>query len=276
MFSQCQQCQQNIPHTTPYDVVRRAPEPFPAPAPSQLTLSALLSANLHLGHSTSLWHPRTLPFVFGTRNNISIINLELTLSHLRRACAVTQEVAYRNGVIVFVGTRPGMHPILYKAATEGSAYCVTRRWVAGTITNASEILDRGEEMRVNKEVIKGMSMEDAETLGLAHRRSVGSREEGRDKRTPRFYRPDLLIVLNVRENVIALAETKKFGIPTIGMIDTDCDPTCVTYPIAGNDDSLRATELVVGVLAKAAKEGRKERGRWVEGIERRKIVARKE
>ncbi|KAG0228826.1 37S ribosomal protein, mitochondrial [Actinomortierella wolfii] len=197
------------------------------PASNTLTISQLLAAGLHLGHSTSLWNSASMPFIYGIREGISIINLEHTLTHLRRACTVTKAVARQGGIILFVGTRDGMEYVTIDAALSCGAYHVSSKWTPGTITNAQEIVG-------------------PHTPRLP---------EARAGDLPKPFRPDLMIVLNPLENQIAIKEATKFHIPTIGITDTDIDPRVVSYPIPANDDSVRGVELIAKVLAEAAKEG---------------------
>ena len=208
-----------------------APKPKSAlnenPKPRDLTFAQLLAAGLHLGHSTSLWNVASMPFVFGVREGISIINLEHTMTHLRRACTVTKAVARQGGIILFIGTRDGMEHVTIDAAKSCSAYYVASKWCPGTITNAQEIVG-------------------------PHTPRLPGAQAG-DLAKP--FRPDLVIVLNPLENMIAIKEANRFHIPTIAITDTDVDPRIVSYPIPGNDDSVRGVELVAKVLAEAAKEG---------------------
>ncbi|KAF9123392.1 37S ribosomal protein, mitochondrial [Mortierella sp. 14UC] len=208
-----------------------APKPKSAlksnPSSNSLTIAQLLAAGLHLGHSTSLWNVASMPFVFGVREGISIINLEHTLTHLRRACTVTKAVARQGGIILFIGTREGVNHVTIDAAKSCSAYYVASKWCPGTITNAQEIVG-------------------------PHTPRLPEARAG-DLAKP--FRPDLVIVLNPLENMIAIKEATRFNIPTIAITDTDVDPRIVSYPIPANDDSVRGVELVAKVLAEAAKEG---------------------
>jgi len=197
------------------------------PKSRDLTIAQLLASGLHLGHSTSLWNVASMPFVFGIREGISIINLEHTITHLRRACTVTKAVARQGGIILFIGTRDGMEHVTIDAAKSCSSYYVASKWCPGTITNAQEIVG-------------------------PHTPRLPGAQAG-DLAKP--FRPDLVIVLNPIENMIAIKEATRFHIPTIAITDTDVDPRIVSYPIPGNDDSVRGVELVAKVLAEAAKEG---------------------
>ncbi|KAG0253021.1 37S ribosomal protein, mitochondrial [Mortierella polycephala] len=208
-----------------------APKPRSAlnsrPTSNTVTIAQFLAAGLHLGHSTSLWNVASMPFVFGIREGISIINLEHTLTHLRRACTVTKAVARQGGIILFIGTRSGMDHVTVDAAKSCNAYYVASKWCPGTITNAQEIVGPHTPL-----------LSDARPGDLA-----------------KPFRPDLVIVLNPIENMIAIKEATRFNIPTIAITDTDVDPRIVSYPIPANDDSVRGVELVAKVLAEAAKEG---------------------
>ncbi|RUP51133.1 ribosomal protein S2, flavodoxin-like domain-containing protein [Jimgerdemannia flammicorona] len=219
---------ENFPKPLP-DPPRFIPNPAPpsqSPTSYTLTISHLIAAGLHLGHSTSLWNPATLPFIFGTRAGISIINLEHTLVHLRRACQVLREISLRGGIIIFVGTRPGIYRVVINAARRAEAYHIFTRWIPGTLTNAIQVLGRYAPPNPDD-----------------------------PSRPPRIFKPDVLIVLNPIENEIAIAEAMLNRVPVIAITDTDYDPRKVTYPIPANDDSVRGVELVAGVLAEAAREG---------------------
>ncbi|RKP10365.1 ribosomal protein S2, flavodoxin-like domain-containing protein, partial [Thamnocephalis sphaerospora] len=209
------------------------------PSPSRLTIARMLASGMHIGHSDALWHPLNLPFIFGTRAGVHIINLEHSLTYLRRACRVVRDVAHQGGIILFVGTRPGQQHLPVEAARRSGSYYVSQRWVAGTITNAHKLLRRSQQQGGGSAMNKPAELE-ARVL--------------RPRQDP-IYRPDLMVVLNPLENRIALNEAQKMHIPTVGLIDTDCDPRCVTYPIPGNDDSLRSVELVANVLSMAARDG---------------------
>lgn len=203
-----------------------------------MTISKLLAAGLHLGHSTSLWNPATLPFIFGTRAGISIINLEHTLVYLRRACNVVREVAQRGGTILFVGTRPEISELTIDAARTADGYHVSGKWTPGTLTNAHQVLGRH-------------ATPDPQDPG----------------RPPKTYKPDIMVLFNPLENDIAIAEAQLNNIPTIAITDSDYDPRRVTYPIPANDDSIRGVHLVAKVLATSAREG---------VIKRKQLLDRKE
>ena len=210
------------------------------PKPEDVTLELLLASQSHLGHSTSLWNPMNARYIYGIRQGIHIISLDVTAAHLRRACRVVSGIAERGGLILFVGTRKGQDRCIVNAAEMAGGYHLFDQWVPGSLTNGPEIL-RKCQMKVVDEF-------DREISGF---------EEALEHMAP--LKPDLVICLNPLENWIMLHECGMNAVPTIGIVDTDANPTWVTYPIPANDDSLRCVQLIAGVLARAAQEGNKER-----------------
>ncbi|KAI4718086.1 hypothetical protein E4T48_05662 [Aureobasidium sp. EXF-10727] len=218
------------------------------PSPDEISLELLLASQSHLGHSTSLWNPANARYIFGVRQGVHIISLDQTASHLRRACAVVRGVAQRGGLILFVGTREGQERIVVKAAELAGGCHLFDRWIPGSITNGAQILGRCRTKVVdeNDKEIKGFE-EQLEAKGAL--------------------KPDLVVCLNPLENYVLLHECGLNNIPTIGVIDTDANPTWVTYPIPANDDSLRCINLIGGVLGRAAEAGMKSRlGQAANGV----------
>lgn len=180
-----------------------------------------------MGHSRSLLNPNFMPYVYGTRADISIIDLDQTLPLLRRASNVTRAIAHRGGSILFIGTRPDLRPIVLKAAErvgETQGFYVGERWLPGTLTNKMQTF--------GAEVLK-------DTLIV----------------------PDLVVLLNPLSNMNAIRECAISHIPTIGIIDSNADPRIVMYPIPANDESTGTAELVAGMLSIAAQEGKARRAK---------------
>ncbi|KAJ5551316.1 hypothetical protein N7535_000734 [Penicillium sp. DV-2018c] len=218
----------------PENVIRNPPKP------SQISLEMLLAAQTHLGHSTSRWNPQNSRYIFGIREGVHIISLDVTAAHLRRAAKVVEEVAARGGLILFAGTRKGQKRAVVKAAELAKGYHIFERWIPGSLTNGEQILGHCETKVVNAldEELPDFKAD------LADRPSL---------------KPDLVVCLNPLENVVLLHECGLNNVPTIGVIDTDADPTRVTYPIPANDDSLRATCLIAGILGRAGEAGQARR-----------------
>ena len=192
------------------------------------------------------------------RQDIHIFCLETTAAHLRRAAKIVEGVSEKGGLILFVGTRPGHDRAVVKAAKLAGGCHLFERWTPGAITNASQILGHGKVIE--------MDMRDRIKMQSPH----GSQQQQQQQQQQKLedvnktVKPDLVVCLNPLENYILLHECGLYGIPTIGIIDTDADPTWVTYPIPANDDSLRAVHLITGVLGRAAEEGKIRRIRRAE------------
>ena len=216
----------------PSSILRRPP------TADEITLPMLLANQTHLGHHTSLWNPSNSGYIFGIRDEIHIISLDVTYAYLKRAAKVVQAVAERGGIILFVGTRSGMTEITVNSARLAEGYHVFHRWVPGSLTNGQQILGNG-----------GVKVVDIKDNVLTEYDDMLS------KGIHQVMRPDLVVCMNPIENQVCLHECGVFNVPTIGIIDTDANPTCVTYPIPANDDSLRSVGLIGGVLGNAGKEG---------------------
>ncbi|WPH04131.1 Hypothetical protein R9X50_00701600 [Acrodontium crateriforme] len=211
------------------------------PRPKDITLELLLASQSHLGHATSLWHPANAKYIFGIRgveDPIHIISLDVTAAHLRRACKVVQGVTERGGLVLFVGTRSGQARTVVRAAQMAQGCHLFTRWIPGSITNGQQILGRCQKKVVDEH--------DVEVEGFAEQLN----------QLPAV-KPDLVVCLNPLENYVLLRECGLNNIPTIGIVDTDVNPTWVTYPIPANDDSLRCVQVVAGVLGRAGQEGQR-------------------
>jgi small subunit ribosomal protein S2 len=199
------------PHYQPHTLLSHPP------SPADVTLELLLASEAHQGHATSLWNPANARYIYGIRQGIHIISLEATAAHLRRAAKVVQEVSRRGGMVLFVGTREGQDTAVVRAAQLAKGYHLFERWIPGSITNGQQILGRCRTKVVNEK--------DEEVPGFE--------EQLYDRPV---LRPDLVVCMNPLENYVLLHECALNNIPTIGVIDTNADPTWVTYPIPANDD----------------------------------------
>lgn len=219
------------------------------PSPSEITLELLLASQSHIGHAIPLWNPANARYIFGIRSTggttphndpksdpIHIISLDATAAHLRRACKVVSGVAERGGLILFVGTREGQARAVVKAAKMAGGCHLFGKWIPGSITNGQQILGRCAKKVVNEH--------DEEVPGFSDQLFASA-----------ALKPDLVVCLNPVENYVLLHECGLNHIPTIGVIDTDANPTWVTYPIPANDDSVRCIQLIAGVLGRAGEEG---------------------
>ncbi|RAK88132.1 40S ribosomal protein S2 [Aspergillus costaricaensis CBS 115574] len=211
------------------------------PKATDVTLEMLLANQTHLGHSTSRWNPQNSRYIFGIREGTHIISLDITAAYLRRAAKIVEEVAFRGGLVLFAGTRKGQKRAVVRAAELAQGYHIFERWIPGSLTNGQQILGHCDKKIVNglDETIEDLWKEELEGY--------------------RALKPDLVVCLNPVENVVLLHECGLNNVPTIGIIDTDADPTRVTYPIPANDDSLRSVTLIAGVLGRAGEAGQQRR-----------------
>ena len=179
-------------------------------------------------------------YIFGIRQGVHIISLDVTAAHLRRACRVVSGVTERGGLILFVGTRRGQDRCVIKAAELAGGCHLFERWIPGSITNGQQILGDCRKKVVDE-----------------HDNEVKGYEDNLVDHP--VLKPDLVVCLNPLENWVMLQECGLNNIPTIGIIDTDADPTWVTYPIPANDDSLRCVQVIAGALGRAGEEGNAKR-----------------
>ncbi|KAF2143062.1 uncharacterized protein K452DRAFT_269771 [Aplosporella prunicola CBS 121167] len=220
------------PYYAPHTLVNNPPRP------SDVTLELLLASQAHLGHSTAVWNPANARYIFGIREGIHIIALDQTAAYLRRAAKVVREVARRGGLILFVGTRDGQERAIVKAAQLAQGCHLYDRWIPGSLTNGQQILGKCR-MKVVDEMDKELPDFNPQLIDRP------------------VLKPDLVVCLNPLENYVLLHECALNHVPTIGIIDTNAFPTWVTYPIPANDDSLRCTQVIAGVLGRAGEEGQK-------------------
>jgi len=221
----------------------------------ELTVSHLLAATAQIGHTLTRFARANQANVYGVRHKLAIIDVEkATLPALRRAAAVVRSICERDGVVLFLGTRPGQQASVLAAAKrlgKNGYHVTTDRWLPGSITNAPKLL-AGSVIHAlgNDRDLNGLASENSENPSF-----------NSTKLAAQTLQPDLLVVLNPIENLHAIREANQCNIPTMAITDTDVDPRTVTYAIPANDDSLRAVELIVGVLSKAGEQGLRDRQR---------------
>ena len=217
----------------------------------------LIEAGIHFGHRVGRWNPKMKPYIFCSRNSIHIIDIKATIRGLLRAKKYIASVAASGKTVLFVATkRQGRQPVMGQAVRCGMPY-VVERWLGGTLTNFRTIrsrLSRLEELEAMDE--KGLLSAESKKMESTLRREMRKIRRNLDGIRKMDRLPGALVIIDARREDIAIEEARKLGIPTICLMDTDSDPDHVDIPIPGNDDAMRAIELVVTQLADSIQEGK--------------------
>jgi len=227
------------------------------PLPS-FTMRQLLEAGVHFGHHTRRWNPKMERFIFGSRNNIHILDLQQTVPMLYQALEIASQTAARGGRVLFVGTKPAAAETVAEAARSCGQYFVNHRWLGGMMTNWSTVSQSIRRLRELEERLGGNdvhSLTKKETLQLTRELEKLERTLGGIKEMGGL--PDLLFVIDTNKEAIAVAEANVLGIPVIAVVDSNASPDGVDYPIPGNDDALRAISLYCDLIAGSVLDGLK-------------------
>ena len=221
------------------------------------TIKQLLESGAHFGHQTGRWHPRMKSYIFTKRNGIHIIDLEQTAARLDKACDFLREVAAEGGTILFVGTKKQAQGSVEEEAQRCQMYYVNQRWLGGMLTNFATIqarvnhlvhiedqkdkgefshLPKKEALKINEEIVR-------------LNRQMGGFKEMTDL-------PTAMFIIDPTKEQIALAEARRMGIPVVAIVDTNCNPDDIDYPVPANDDAIRAIKLICSKVADAIIEGK--------------------
>ena len=221
-------------------------------------IKQLLEAGVHFGHQTKRWNPKMAPYIFGERNSIYIIDLEKTVECLRRAQDFLRELARKGETVLFVGTKRQAQDIIKEQVASCGMYSVSYRWLGGLLTNFSTIKKSIARLKeIEKMERDGLfkSFTKKEVSLLLKEREKLERNLGGIKDMERL--PAALYVVDSKKEELAVKEAKKLGIPVVGLIDTNCNPALIDYPIPGNDDAIKSIRLITTLIAEAVLEGRK-------------------
>jgi small subunit ribosomal protein S2 len=220
------------------------------------TMRQLLEAGVHFGHQAHRWNPKMGQFIFGTRNNIHIVDLAQTVPMLHRALQAVSDTAAKGGRILFVGTKRQAQDSIAEAAKQSAQYYVNSRWLGGTLTNWKTISGSISRLRKLDEMLAS-----GDTGGYTKKERLTMQRE-RDKLDRSLVGikdmggvPDLLFVIDTNKEDIAIKEAQRLGIPVAAIVDTNSDPKGITYPVPGNDDASRAVSLYCDLIARAALDG---------------------
>jgi small subunit ribosomal protein S2 len=231
-----------------------------------LTMKELLEAGVHFGHQTKRWNPKMQKYIFGERNGIYIIDLQKTLKKFREAYAFMRDLAAGGGSVLFVGTKKQAQETVFEEATRCGMFYANQRWLGGTLTNFATIrksiarLKRLEEMKDTGEYER---VPKKEALELDRERQKLEKALVGIKAMEQL--PSAVFIIDPRKENIAVAEARRLGVPIVAIVDTNCDPTGIDYPIPGNDDAIRAVRLITSRMADAIIEGRGSLAKGEEG-----------
>ncbi|MBG51941.1 MAG: 30S ribosomal protein S2 [Rhodobiaceae bacterium] len=219
------------------------------------TMRQLLEAGVHFGHQTHRWNPKMEKFIYGDRNGIHIIDLTQTVPLLHQALVQIRDVVAAGGRVLFVGTKRQASEPIAQAAQQCAQYYMNHRWLGGTLTNWKTISNSIRRLRELEELFEGEArgLTKKELLNLTRERdklqlSIGGIEDMGGV-------PDLMVVIDTNKEEIAIQEARKLGIPVVAILDSNCDPDDIAFPIPGNDDAARAISLYCDLISRAVIDG---------------------
>jgi small subunit ribosomal protein S2 len=235
-----------------------------------VSMKQLLEAGVHFGHQTRRWNPKMKPYIFTERNGIYIIDLQKTVKKIEEAYDFVRSVVVDGGSVLFVGTKKQAQDTIKEEAERCGQFYVNERWLGGMLTNFKTIRSRVKYMKKLEEMEENGSFEllpkkEVQQLKAEHaklKKNLGGIEDMNKL-------PGALFIIDPRKERIAVAEARKLGIPTIAIVDTNCDPDEVDYVIPGNDDAIRAVKLITSIMADAVIEAR-------EGLDAQMVAADEE
>lgn len=223
-----------------------------------VTMKELLEAGVHFGHQTRRWNPKMEHYIFGARNGIHIIDLQKTVQFFKTAYNYVVETVADGGIVLFVGTKKQAMDAIAEEANRCGMYYVNHRWLGGMLTNYTTIsrsIDRLKNFEAMKEDDSLKRFPKKEVLLMEKKAAKLERALGGIKTMGRL--PDIVYVVDPRKESIAVKEARKVQIPLLAIVDSNCDPTEIDYPIPGNDDAIRAIRLLTSRIANACIEGAK-------------------
>ncbi len=224
---------------------------------SVVTMRQLLDSGVHFGHQTRRWNPKMKRFIFTERNGIYIIDLQLSLSYIDKAYAFVKSTVARGGQVLFVGTKKQAQEAIAEQATRVNQPYVNNRWLGGMLTNFATVSKRVERMKeleaIDYDDVAGSGRTKKELLLMQRELEKLQSNLGGIRNMSRT--PSAVWVVDTKKEHLAVDEAQKLGIPVIAILDTNCDPDEVDYPIPGNDDAIRSVALLTRVIADAVAEG---------------------
>lgn len=221
------------------------------------TMKALLEAGVHFGHQTKRWNPKMAKYIYATRNDIHIIDLQISVDHVEAAYQFVKSVAAEGKSVLFVGTKKQAQEAIKQEAERCDMFYINQRWLGGTLTNFKTIRTRIDRLnKINQMEIIGEFelLPKKEVLKLKAERDKLEQNLGGIKNMRTL--PGCLFVVDLKREENAVREARKLNIPIVAVVDTNCDPDLVDYVIPGNDDAIRAIQLFASIIADAVIEAR--------------------
>ena len=226
---------------------------------ASITMKELLEAGVHFGHQTKRWNPKMKQYIFGERNGIYIIDLQKTLKLFKEATQFVADMTAQGKIVLFVGTKRQAQDAIAEEANRCGMFYVNQRWLGGLLTNFSTIQKSIKRLKE----LDGMATDGRyeilpkkEVTRLERERMALEKNLSGIKNMPRL--PDAIFVIDSKNEEIAVAEARRLGVPVIAIVDTNCDPDLVDYPIAGNDDAIRSVRMVLTTVAQTVMRARAE------------------
>ncbi len=224
-----------------------------------INMKQLLEAGVHFGHQTRRWNPKMSKFIFTERNGIYIIDLQKTVKKVEEAYKFVKSVAEEGKPVLFVGTKKQAQEAIKQEAERSEMYYVNERWLGGMLTNYKTIKNRIARLRSLEKMEEDGTFDllpKKEVIKLRHEKAKLEKYLNGIKDMPEL--PGAIFVIDPRKEKIAIKEAQKLGIPVVGIVDTNCDPDEMDYPIPGNDDAIRAVKLITSTMANAIIEAKQE------------------
>ena len=221
---------------------------------AKVTIKDLLEAGCHFGHQTKRWNPKMKDYVYGAKNGISIIDLTKTMHQINDACNFLQRIVMNGGNVLFVGTKRQAQQLITEASDDTDMNYISARWLGGTLTNNQTIKKSITKMHeldksLGSDAIKGLKKK--EIAAMTRRNTKLHRDLDGIANMRRL--PDVMVIVDICHDDIAVREAKKLNIPTVAIVDTNSDPSNITYPIAANDDAVKSIKVIMDVLIDSIK-----------------------
>ncbi|MBQ9775254.1 MAG: 30S ribosomal protein S2 [Lentisphaeria bacterium] len=221
---------------------------------AKVTINDLLEAGCHYGHLTRLWNPKMKEYVYAAKNGISIIDLTKTMYQIAAACNFLQRTVANGGDVLFVGTKPQIRETIKNLAETTGMYHVSERWLGGTLTNNVTIRKSITKMA---EIDKLLSSDEAKTMKKKELSIIARDAEKLHRNLAGIAEmkklPAAIVIVDICNEINAVREANKLGIPVVAIVDTNGDPSLVEYPVAANDDAVKSVEIITGLFAEAIK-----------------------